>query len=286
VVFPRDAPTGQNICGALKEEYKPSLILYEKECLGQALKSYDAVVAVMAVGIVVRLLCRSLQNKWIDAPVVAVDSSLGCAVPVIGGHHGANDLALFLHRKLGLYPAITTATDASGRPCLEKIATAIGAKIANPDSSKAINLAFLKEEVPIVRLKGPRIVIVDSDVAILRGTGIVVGVGARKGVSAKEVLDAIFSALMLIGRNREEIRVLVTADLKRDEEGLIEAAKFLGKELICLPPDVLNSQDSTTPSRASDLGLLGVAEPAVLALSEKLIMPKKAFGRVTVALGE
>jgi len=29
-----------------------------------------------------------------------------------------------------------------------------------------------------------------------------------------------------------------------------------------------------------------VAEPAVLALAEKLIMPKKAYGRVTVALGE
>jgi cobalt-precorrin 5A hydrolase len=262
------------------------VVFYEEDCLEKTLKIYDFVVAVMAVGIVVRLLCRHLQNKWVDAPVVAVDSSLGCAVPVIGGHHGANDLALYLHRKLGLYPAITTATEASSRPSLEKIVAAIGARIANPESSKAINLAFLREDVPILRLKGPRIVIVNSDVAILKGTGLVVGVGARKGVSAQEVLDAISSALELTGRNQEEIQVLVTADLKSDEEGLIEAARLLGKELICLPAEVLNSQNATTPSRASDLGLIGVAEPAALALSKKLIMPKKAFGSVTVALGE
>lgn len=286
MVFPRDTQAGQKICSALEGEYKPSLVLFEKDRLGQALKNFDLVVAVMAVGIVVRLLCRHLQNKWVDAPVVAVDSSLCCTVPVVGGHHGANDLALYLHRELGLYPAITTATDASGRPSLEKMAASVGARIASPDSSKAINLAFLREDVPILRLKGPRIVIADSDVAILKGTGIVVGVGARKGVSPKEVLEAISSALELAGRNQEEIRVLVTTDLKSDEEGLIEAARLLGKKLICLPAEVLNSQNATTPSRALDLGLVGVAEPAALALSEKLIMPKKAFGRVTVALGE
>lgn len=286
MVFPRDIRTGEKICSALKGEYEPSLVLYEEGCLGRAQKSYNYVVAVMAVGIVVRLLCKHLENKWIDAPVVAVDSSLSCAVPVIGGHHGANKLAWYLHGKLGLYPTITTATDASGRPSLEKTAAAIGAKIINLDSSKQINLAFLKEDVPIMRLKGPQIVIVDSSVAVLKGSGIIVGVGARKGVSTDEVLEAIDSALKSIGRNKEEIQVLVTADLKRDEEGLREAARLLGKELICLPAEVLNSQSATTLSRASDLGLVGVAEPAALAMSEKLIMPKKAFGRVTVALGE
>jgi len=86
------------------------------------LEKYDLLVAIMAVGIVTRSLCRHLQDKWRDRPVVAVDSALSCAVPVVGGHHGANDLALLLAERMGLYPAITTATDASGRPCLESVA--------------------------------------------------------------------------------------------------------------------------------------------------------------------
>ena len=80
--------------------------------------------------------------------------------------------------------------------------------------------------------------------------------------------------------------VLATAWLKSDEKGITNASKVLGKEVLYLSEETLNSQTPTTPSRASDLGLTGVAEPAVLALATRLILPKKAYGRVTVALGE
>jgi cobalt-precorrin 5A hydrolase len=240
----------------------------------------------MAVGIVVRTLCSHLKDKWEDTPVVAVDSHLSCAVPVIGGHHGANDMALILADRLGLYPAITTATDVSGRQNLEGTASALRAKIVNRNSSKNVNLAFMKDDVPLLRLKGPRIVVVDDDVAVLKVEGLVAGIGSRKGVSGREVLDAIDMALKAVGRERGDIGIIATATLKKDERGISEAAAALGCGLICLPEDVLNAQEPTTPSRASDLGLLGVAEPAVLALAKRLVMPKKAYGRVTVALGE
>ncbi|VVB65106.1 Uncharacterised protein [uncultured archaeon] len=286
LVFPRDQVAGQKICEALEDGYRPILVLYEGNCLGNIMKSFDLVVAVMAVGIVVRSLCGHLENKWADTPVVAVDSALHCAVPVVGGHHGANDLARFLKAKLGLYPAITTATDASRRHNLEGVAAALGTQIVNRESSKEVNLAFLKEEVPILRLKGPKIVVVDSNVAVLKGKGLVVGLGSRKGVSSQEVLEALDSSLKSVGRKREEIRVFATAWIKKDEAGINEAAKSLGKEVIYLSREVLNAQRTTTPSRASNLGLLGVAEPAALALSDRLVMPKKAYGRVTVAIGE
>ena len=140
--------------------------------------------------------------------------------------------------------------------------------------------------MPVLRLNGPKIVIVDSDVAVLKGTGLVMGVGTRRGVSAQEVLDALDSALQSVGRKREEIRVLATAWLKKDESGIKDAAKSLGKEVVYLSPEILNAQTTTTTSRAADLGLLGVAEPAALALSEKLVMPKRVYGRVTIAIGE
>ena len=271
---------------ALAKGYRPALVLYERNAMEKVLSSFDLVVAVMAVGIVVRSLCGRLQDKWTDRPVVAIDSSLRCAVPVVGGHHGANELALRLAERLGLFPAITTATEAAGRPCLESAAAKLGADIVNKESSKAVNLAFLKDSVPILRLKGPKIVVVDKDVAVLKVGGLVVGVGARKGVRSSEVLEAIDAALAEAGRNRDEVTVLATAWLKRDEKGLAEAAQILGLEVLYLSQEVINAQAPTTPSRASDLGLSGVAEPAVLALATKLIMPKRAYGRVTVAIGE
>jgi cobalt-precorrin 5A hydrolase len=270
----------------LQECYTPTIVLYEKDKIKTALERYELVVVVMAVGIVVRSLCPYLKDKWTDRPVVAVDSALTCAVPVVGGHHGANELARFLASRLGLYAAVTTATDSSARPCLEEVAEGLGAAIVNKESSKAVNLAFLREDVPVLRLKGPKIVIVDEDVTVLKSLGLVVGIGARKGVSAPEVLSAIDEALNETGRKRDEIAILATAWLKSEEEGMLEAARLLGRRMICLSRDALNSQAPSTASRAQDLGLNGVAEPAVLALATKLIFPKKAYGRVTVAIGE
>jgi cobalt-precorrin 5A hydrolase len=262
------------------------VVIYHQDEIEEVLKRFEAVIAVMAVGIVVRILCPLLKDKWQDTPVVAVDSALTCAVPVVGGHHGANQLARLLCSRLGLYPAITTATDSSGRPCLEEMAERLGSVVSNPESGKAINLAFLKEDVPVLRLQGPRIVLVDRDVAVLKPGGLVLGIGARKGVAAEEVLSAVDQALKEAGKSRKDIAILATADLKKDEAGLLKAAGILGKELICLPPEVLNDQATTTPSRAQDLGLVGVAEPAVLALAGRLIAPKKAYGRVTIAIGD
>jgi len=217
---------------------------------------------------------------------VAVDSSLSCAVPVIGGHHGANELARYLAEQLDLFPAVTTATDSAGKKNLEKIAQMMGSMIVNRESSKEVNLAFLREEVPVLRLKGPKIILVDNDVAVLKNRGLVLGLGTRKGVSAQEVLMAVDSALEIVGRKRKDIGAIATAWIKREERGISEAAAILGKEVIYLTADILNVQIPTTQSRAVDLGLAGVAEPAVLAIAAKLIMPKRVFGRVTVALGE
>jgi len=259
-------------------------------CSGDILSSlvkFDLLVAVMAVGIVVRMICPSLKDKWTDRPVVAVDASLRSAVPIIGGHHGANDLAFHLYERLGTYPAITTATDAADRPSLEGTAEMLGARVVNRSSSKEVNLAFLREEVPVVRLAGPKVVLVDEDVAVLKSRGgVVVGLGARRGVDSSEVREAVATALRSVDREVEEIRLIATAWIKKDEAGIAEAAEELACPVVYLDEEVLNLQSPTTASRASDLGLVGVAEPAVLALSERLIMPKKVYGRVTVALGE
>ena len=77
-------------------------------------------VAVMAVGIVVRSLCGHLKDKWTDKPVVAVDSLSPAPCPLWEAITEPMSWPCFLAERLGLYPAITTATDASGRPCLEE----------------------------------------------------------------------------------------------------------------------------------------------------------------------
>lgn len=114
------------------------------------------------------------------------------------------------------------------------------------------------------------------------------GIGARRGVSTREVLDAIEKALNEIGRDKNDIRMLASSTLKENEAGLIEAARELGIEINFLPNDVLNGFEVPSDSQASRFGLKGVAEPAALALSDnkKLILEKKVYGRITIAIAE
>ncbi len=115
-----------------------------------------------------------------------------------------------------------------------------------------------------------------------------VGVGCRRGVSADEVLKAVERVLEEAGLARESVAALATAEAKRDETGLKEAARLLGVPLLVLPHEVLQRVPAgvLSPSAAQEhLGLPGVAEPAALVASAGvLLVPKQRVGRCTVAV--
>jgi cobalt-precorrin 5A hydrolase len=56
--------------------------------------------------------------------------------------------------------------------------------------------------------------------------------------------------------------------------------------LIFLDDKTINAQAGVSPSRATKIGLSGVAEPCALAVAKKkeLVMRKKVYGRVTIAI--
>jgi cobalt-precorrin 5A hydrolase len=116
----------------------------------------------------------------------------------------------------------------------------------------------------------------------------IIGIGTRRGITREEVVEAVKRALDECNLNLEEVTVLASAKLKKNERGLLEAGKMLGIPVDFLPDEMLNSYNPPSSSKASLFGLKGVAEPAALALSEekKLISRKKVYGRVTIAIAK
>ncbi len=114
----------------------------------------------------VRDIAPLLDNKWSDPAVVVVDSNLNFAIPLLGGHHGANEIARKLS-ELGAVPVLTTATEVHGKPSVEGIANRLGCEIFNKGSTVAVNCALLDQEIEVLEVKGPRIVVVDEDVSVL-----------------------------------------------------------------------------------------------------------------------
>ncbi|MDO9098980.1 MAG: cobalt-precorrin 5A hydrolase [Candidatus Methanoperedens sp.] len=281
ITFPRNLAAAEK----LRDFTGGDILMYSKEAFKQAFEEYDSIIAVMAAGIAVRNIAPLIRDKWTDPPVVVVDSGLIFAIPILGGHHGGNELAKKLDG-IGIVPVITTATEVMGKESVEAIAEKLRSRIINKESTKKVNTALLDADVEILHVKGPKIVIVDDDVSVLKRRGLIVGIGANRGVSCGEVIDAITGALSEINAGIDDVKYFASAMIKENEKGIIDAAAELGKELRFISHELINSIKAPSPSRAKSLGLNGVCEPAALALSEekKLLLKKRIYGNVTIAI--
>jgi cobalt-precorrin 5A hydrolase len=282
ITLPYFRPDAERIAAFLGAD----VVMYTPEVFATAFCSKKRIVALMSMGIVVRKIAPLLNDKWTDPAVVVISPDCRYAVPLLGGHHGANELADEL-AGLGLVPVITTATESRGRDSVESIAERTGTAVVNRTSTRAVNAALLKNDVPVHAVKGPSIVLAGPGVSLLVKEGkYSVGIGCRKGVSKDEIISAVRAALKENDIPETDVFIYATTVKKTGETGLVEAVGALSGNLIFLDDDTINAQAGTGPSRASRLGLLGVAEPCALATArgKKLIMEKKVYGRVTVAI--
>jgi cobalt-precorrin 5A hydrolase len=279
-------PYFQNDAGRIAAFLGADVALYTPEIFARAFSSHRRIVALMSMGIVVRKIAPLLDDKWTDPAIVVVSPDCRYAIPLLGGHHGANVLAKEL-AGLGLEPVITTATESRGRDSVESVAERTGTAVVNRDSTRAVNAALLEKDLPVHAIAGPAIVLAGPDVSLLVRKGeYSVGIGCRKGVGKDEVTAAVRAALAENSINESDVFIYATTVKKIQEEGLVAAVGALSGNLIFLDDDTINAQQGTGPSRASKIGLLGVAGPCALATAKQreFIMKKKVFGRVTVAI--
>ncbi|MHC8507796.1 MAG: precorrin-3B C(17)-methyltransferase [Rhodospirillales bacterium] len=100
-----------------------------------------AVIAFCAAGIVIRALAPVLAQKQAEPPVVCVSHDGGYAVPLLGGHRGANKLAHRAAQMLAGRAAVTTASDTAFGFALDDPPP--GWRLANPESAKGVTAALL-----------------------------------------------------------------------------------------------------------------------------------------------
>jgi cobalamin biosynthesis protein CbiG len=122
--------------------------------------------------------------------------------------------------------------------------------------------------------------------------GLVVGLGARPGVSATEVRAAVRAALRRHGLDASAVRAYATLAARAGEPGLREVA---GPTLLAYPADVLAEVAVPHPDRrvAAAVGTASVAEAAALRAAGELapagaevalVAAKSAGVGVTVAV--
>jgi cobalt-precorrin 5A hydrolase len=222
---------------------------------------YEALIFVMATGIVVRMIAPYLADKRYDPAIVVVDVTGRFAVSLCSGHlGGANQLARELGAALGAVPVVTTGTDVNDTLAPDLLAKEVGAEIENWDALKTVSAALVDGErvgvyadscvsVPdLSRFATKNVWRVDSladlatdfragvvlshstdlplpqsvPVVILRPKTLVVGIGCDRGVTVGEIETGINRVFADHHLARLSIRNLATYVLKKDEEGVLE----------------------------------------------------------------
>ena len=294
------------------------------EGLKAGFAKYNAVVAVMAAGAVVRIVAPLIAagHKSSDPAILVIDESGRFVIPILGGHAaGANRLATELAEILGADPVITTATDVAGVPGLDDLGWPVSGDVSGVsrallDGEKVTISSTHRWPLPamgenVVEVLGGTIAvdrptILISDLAkepagvgavVLRPPSLVVGMGASRGVSTDEARRLLDTALGDAGLAIESVVAIATADIKGDEQGLIDLARQLRVPLVTHSVAALGQVTVPNPSEVvrAAVGAPSVSEAAALLgtrecldgpgqIRAELIVTKTASAMATVAI--
>ena len=279
--------------------------------LGDLFLTQTTIIGICASGILVRALGPLLGDKINEPPVVAVAEDGSVAVPLIGGHHGANAIARKIAQATGGIAAITTAGDLRLGVALDEPPP--GWRIANPDLVKPITAALpagedvgLDSEVCDVHWLDSirftesgkwRILITSRRHALTAHTLVihppvlVLGVGCERDIEPMELEALAISTLDEAGLAIESVACIASIDLKADEIAVQTLANRLGVPLKFYSAAELEAEAPRlkTPSEIvfCEVGCHGVSEGAALATvgnHGELVIPKVRSGRVTCAI--
>jgi len=270
-----------------------------------------AIVGVCAAGILIRALAPVLADKRTEPPVVALAEDGSVAVPLLGGHRGANRLAKRIANALGGTTAVTTAGDLGLGLALDD--PPAGWTVANPERAKRLAAALLAgERVRLVVAAGDgswpdpkpfsnegdlsllvtdRAVRHDETALVVHPPVLAVGVGCERGAAPAELEDLVRGALAKAGLAEGAVAAIGSLDLKADEPAVHDLAAALGRPARFFTAAELEAETPrlATPSDTvfREVGSHGVAESAALALAgsnAELIVPKRKSKRCTCAV--
>ena len=231
------------------------------EWAGEMFQSCDLLIFVGAVGIAVRSIAPYLQDKFKDPAVLVVDTGGQYVIPILSGHVGrANEYAQELAIFLGAQPVITTATDVHGKFSVDSFAVKNGLYITDRLKAKRISAQVLEGRIlhiccaeaqlpknacfSVSRIIDSQIMWTDNpanaDVVIscqlpqeeypgltlVPQSSIWIGIGCRKGTEGEAIKAALSEFVSSFGIHESAITGLASIDIKKCEEGILEACDY------------------------------------------------------------
>jgi cobalt-precorrin 5A hydrolase / precorrin-3B C17-methyltransferase len=271
------------------------------------------IVGLCASGILIRALAPLIDDKRAEPPVVALAEDGSVAVPLLGGHHGANVIARALATATGGVAAITTAGDLKLGLALDEPPP--GWKIPNPEGVKPIaaaliagtpvalhdelgcadwlragNIAWADDGDLAVRITDRRVASGET-VQLFHPPVLTIGIGCERGCPADEIAALAAECLTAAKLAPEAVGAVVSVDLKLDETGVHALAERLGVPARFFPAARLLDETPRLTERSEAAfratGCWGIAEGAALAAAGAggaLVVTKRKSRGATCAI--
>ena len=271
------------------------------------------ILGLCASGILIRSVAPLLAAKRVEPPVVAVAEDGSVAVPLVGGHYGANALARTVAALTGGVAAITTAGDLRLGLALDEPPP--GWRIADPEQVRPVTAALLHgEPVALAAEAGGvdwlragaidwaeqserQVLVTDravgpaTDALVFHPPVLALGIGCERGCPAGEIADLAHSALAEAGLAAAAVAAVVSVELKLAEPGIHAIAASLGVPARFFSAARLLAETERLTERSAAAfratGAWGVAEGAALAAAGPggmLVVPKRKSRRATCAV--
>jgi len=278
--------------GSRKQLFEPADL---KTVIAALWTEVDALVMIMASGIVVRIIAPLLKSKETDPAVVVMDDAGKFAISLLSGHlGGANELAERCAFLSGARPVITTATDANNLPSFDMLAKEQGWVIEDITRVKVLNSLLLDgEPIAVVDCTGQarcwfhgrgNLIFFDTfseavasnargflfitnrhlppqsqpdNLLILRPRNLVLGIGCNRGTPAEEIEEFVGMHLRRIFLSLKSVSCIASAMAKQDEAGLLDYAGRHGIRLAFYESEELNRVAVPSKSSAHALAAIG-----------------------------
>ncbi|MGL1920986.1 MAG: precorrin-3B C(17)-methyltransferase [Hyphomicrobiales bacterium] len=276
------------------------------------------IIGICSAAILIRAVAPKLQNKHDEPPVIAIDDLGQNIIPLIGGHSQASQLGSAVNiaeqcaKLLKAKAIITTAGDKNFNIALDNPPQ--GFLLANKNNYKNFmaqlldqqEVNFPKTNQWLANSQLPHSINATLQINISNKLlnssenqltycpqNIVIGVGCARGADAGELISLIEAELSARNINPLAIAHIASIDVKSDETGIHDVAKYFKVEAKFFTAQQLEAQAPrlVNPSEYvfKEVGCHGVSEGAALAATgddSQLICPKVKSLNGTCAIAQ
>lgn len=281
-----------------------------KAWCGRQWKNSDCILFIGAAGIAVRAIAPYVADKTCDPAVIVAGQDGKFVISLLSGHiGGANAFTREIAKITGGQAVITTATDIAGKFAVDVFAKKNGLLISSMPMAKEVSAAVLRGEkigffsefpyagevpaelTPNVRQKTDIYVgykSAETDGLLLTPVNLILGVGCKRGTEPEKIRDAFCDFMEKNGYPQKAVSLICSADIKKNEAGILALADELNTEFRTFSTEELNAVQGSVSSSEFVKSVTGtdcVCERAVLCCGGELLIKKTVYPGITFALG-